>query len=63
MMLVRPHMFPQLVFCCDGKYRCSFFTANGVMHKVLCHYDHKRSVWRFRFRNTTWYFHDDPPKN
>ena len=62
MILARPHMFPQLVLCYDGKYRCSFCTANGVLHKVLCHYDKKHNVWKFRFRNTAWYFHADPPR-
>lgn len=61
MMLARPHMFPQLHHCYDGKYRCIFFTANGETHKVLCKYSTKRNVWIFRFRDATWYFHAAPP--
>lgn len=56
-------MFPQLCFGYDGKYRVHFFEASGVPHKVLCRYNGKRNVWTFRFRNTTFYFHADPPTN
>lgn len=62
MILARHHMFPQLVLCYDGKHRCSFFTADGASHKVLCKYNGKRNVWTFRFRDTTWYFHANAPE-